>query len=211
VEAVGVEVAHLSGAEPHFVVHTFGYRAIRYNWQRLRAAVHPGFGVDDRAELAGFDEGNRVLEVFLAALPLVDLYHFARGFGGADHCFGFADGVGYGFFHVHVFARRKGIGELQAMPMIGGSHNDRVKVFVFKHLAVVFVFQQVADSGFAQVFFTFGQLGIVDVTNGHEVNFVDFQEGPNVAEALVSEPDEAYVDFIAWCHGFAHGNDGFQR
>ena len=50
VKAVGVEVAHLSGAEPHFVVHTFGYGAIRYNWQRLGAPVHPGFGVDDRAE-----------------------------------------------------------------------------------------------------------------------------------------------------------------
>jgi hypothetical protein len=137
-------------------------------------------------------------------------HHLARGFGGTDHGFGFANGVGYWFFHVHVFARRKGIGQLQAMPMVGCGHQYRVEVFVFEHLAVVFVHRQVGYSGFGQVVFALGQLGVIYITNGHDIDVVDFQKSPDVVEALVFDSNEANVDFVAGGYRFSHGYDGLK-
>jgi len=87
------------------------------------------------------------------------------GASGLYHSAAFLDGVADRFFHVNVGAGPNGGDSNQRMPVIGGAHNDNLRLLPLKKLTIVFVFPGLIA---AELFyFRCGRIQLVGVNVAH--------------------------------------------
>ena len=139
-KAVLIEWSFCCRTEPHIIIYAWWWVSIRlYRNGFHPTLVCPGFHKPYIAQLARMHECDGVGIMFIAVLPLPHLYHAVVFFLRCFHQLAFNNGIAYRLFYIYVFSRRARFCHDVAMPVVGGSYDDRVDVFVVKQPPVVFV------------------------------------------------------------------------
>ena len=133
------------------------------------------------------------------ALPLSDLDDAIVTIHRTHHSANLVDGIGHGFFHIDVLARRAGIDHLQAMPVIGRTDNNGVHIRIVEQGPIVTIESWRGAGCGDDVGGTFRQNPCINVTQGHTTGTGNFQHRTEVGKTHPFATDNTYVDRVARC------------
>ena len=157
--------------------------------------VHPCFGLGNGAQFSAVHIGYGILEMLLAALPLVHLHQAIVPFGRSHHNGGFANAVGQRLLHIHVFAGCTGIHRHQAMPVVRRGNDHHVHFLHGQHLPVIGK-QRGLDVYLLQIGRTLSQHRVIHIAQSHTLYGRDLEHGAEVGPAHALAANEAHTHCI---------------
>ena len=80
----------------------------------------------------------------IASLPLANLDSTVVFLLGGHHQPAFCNGIGDGFFHIHILSGLTGFYGNQAMPVVGGTDDHCINILIVQQFSVIAILQPVS-------------------------------------------------------------------
>ena len=189
----------LGRTQPGVIVESLGWLGDRLSTD-VSSVRRPSSDMNDLSERPTANKIDRLNKLARAALPSADLdYSFVPPVR-FDHRLSLHDVVTQGLFNVDFLTGLRGVDELDGMPVIWRSDDDRIDILTVKELAIVLVgIRHLALSLFSGRK-SRGNLGVVDVAQGRNLDVLDVHEIRHVARPHDSGADHANCDLVVRAH-----------